>query len=787
MIKKALYNTHYEAYAEMLGKPNVHSVFEHILDAYSSNRRTGKLSVLSLSMNEIARKRHVSKNTVPEIIKILESTKIIRCDKEEKERYGAIRCSIDIDRFVSLIYAFIVLDQENKKKFTTALLNGDEKTIESLGYYLIKDAAKKDLELKGDFDFLSGVAFENLPKISQDNKTLPNIGTDDSQYRDSTFPKEGHLPNIGTDENTTIDKYVQKCTINPIYQTKMYDKIFCVQKCTINELYQEEIRAKMYNKTEIRAKMYDKNEIKALITSTILRDFPEIPLETVENDISNFVDGGDVQNLELLPLFFAIQSNYVVYGCLKYVQKCEQDSAAYEKNEKPAFSEDNRNISLEEGSPERNEECKENGAKIRNERKQRNERSERKEERKEPKERSKEREERKENKERKESGVLLRKEPKPFFSKKKQNFKYNGASPAGEYEKKIFESDGLHEEENSQDEKKFDSDENPQEQNSQVKNYMQEDESQQKHHTANDSAYEIAKLRKRLPYFTAEEIERIISDLPYCLDRPDKIFINRVWDILSDYSISEEEDEDGKITEVQFSPEKMPYPVNRMFLDIISNALNETEDMIRNGKVEVKGTMLPVTTKEMLKENDFEYIIDFEKETLNGESYYIVSKKNFRNIFEEPILEIKTKRLSREENHAARLVDKGYMRQILIRGKDDKRFQELTPIELSAYHFLIEYFEIDENNNVIAHKQDFINRVKLPAFTIPHIFNKGLTPEDFFSIMFKGGPERGTGALNLTPRMFSAEKIKRWNDLHVCKSTINLQEVQESIQEGKVY
>ena len=42
--------------------------------------------------------------------------------------------------------------------------------------------------------------------------------------------------------------------------------------------------------------------------------------------------------------------------------------------------------------------------------------------------------------------------------------------------------------------------------------------------------YEEAKERKALPFFSSEEINRIISDKTYCVDRADKIFINQVWE-----------------------------------------------------------------------------------------------------------------------------------------------------------------------------------------------------------------------------------------------------------------
>jgi hypothetical protein len=167
MSKIALYNTHYEAYTEMLGKPNIHSIFEHIMDTYLMNIWAGKSGPIVISFNEIARKRHVSKNTVPEIIKLLEVTRIIKCNRDESKYNNSISFSIDTDRFVSLICTFIALKNDEKKKFTSALFNSDEITLEALGYHLIKDAGKRLYELKGNSNFLDNIV---SPGAIQDAK-----------------------------------------------------------------------------------------------------------------------------------------------------------------------------------------------------------------------------------------------------------------------------------------------------------------------------------------------------------------------------------------------------------------------------------------------------------------------------------------------------------------------------------------------------------------------------------------------------------------------------------------
>ena len=173
MPKIASYNTHYEAYAEMLGKPNVHSVFEHILDAYSRNVRRGLSGSVSISLNDISRKRHVGKNSVPEIIRLLEATKIIKCSRDDDGYSKSTSCAINTDRFVSLIHAFIELNHADKKRFTEALFGQDEETLEKLGYSLEKNAGGELSELRGSF---KGLGIPKTGEVSLNRDGYPENG-----------------------------------------------------------------------------------------------------------------------------------------------------------------------------------------------------------------------------------------------------------------------------------------------------------------------------------------------------------------------------------------------------------------------------------------------------------------------------------------------------------------------------------------------------------------------------------------------------------------------------------
>ena len=116
--------------------------------------------------------------------------------------------------------------------------------------------------------------------------------------------------------------------------------------------------------------------------------------------------------------------------------------------------------------------------------------------------------------------------------------------------------------------------------------------------------------------------------------------------------------------------------------------------------------------------------------------------------------------------------DKAYMQKIILIGDDDERYNELTAIELVIYNFLNEHFHINLSGEVEEPKTPFVNRAALGVFYLD-IAQKGLTTQDFLSVLFNDKPEYGTGSLNLRQRMFSADKIRQWNILHSCKSIID--------------
>lgn len=174
MAKIATYNTHYEAYAEMLGKPNIHSVFEYILDAHSAHVRMNKKTDLVVSVNDISKKRHISRNTVSMAIKSLVDTGIISVDKKDSFSNSTIRCTVNIDRYVSLINAFIDLKSTEKGKFSEALFEGDDDKLQKMGYVLLENAEKDFLSLKGVPTIES---CSNLNNLFKNEQVVQNIAS----------------------------------------------------------------------------------------------------------------------------------------------------------------------------------------------------------------------------------------------------------------------------------------------------------------------------------------------------------------------------------------------------------------------------------------------------------------------------------------------------------------------------------------------------------------------------------------------------------------------------------
>lgn len=291
------------------------------------------------------------------------------------------------------------------------------------------------------------------------------------------------------------------------------------------------------------------------------------------------------------------------------------------------------------------------------------------------------------------------------------------------------------------------------------------------------SGYQQTKRKQLFPFFPVNEVEEYISDIRNCLDRPDKIYINQVWEIAHECFDQEAiTDEDGKeILPADTNLENVSIARERLMKDILLPAFDQTQAIIEAGSVTINGEDFPVTAT-IDNPDDFSNIIDWELVTILDGDNYVISTKRVRNIYGEQIAQLPPRSVKRDN----RGDDMSYMQKIIMIGDDDARYSQLTPVELVIYNFLNENFKIGELGEVEEPKHAFINRTTLATFYVD-AKDKGVTESDFLSVLSKDKPD-GTGSLNLRQRMFSADKIRKWNRLHALPSIVDEFEIQSNEQ-----
>lgn len=281
------------------------------------------------------------------------------------------------------------------------------------------------------------------------------------------------------------------------------------------------------------------------------------------------------------------------------------------------------------------------------------------------------------------------------------------------------------------------------------------------------SGYQQVKRKQSLPFFPVNEVEEYISDIRNCLDRADKIYINQVWEIAHECFDQEAIlDKDGyELLPADNNIENIGVKKERLMKDILLPAFDKTQEIVEVGIIVVNGEEHRVTAV-IDNPDDFENIIDWELQTLLDGDDYIISKKRVRNIYAQVI-----ESPSRSVSRGKREDDMTYMQKIILLGDDDTQYGKLSPMELVVYNFLNEYFQIGNNGEIEEPKLQFVNRTNLANFYLD-AKDKGVTLDDFLSVLSKDKPEYGTGSLNLRQRMFSADKIRKWNRLHSIAASV---------------
>lgn len=283
--------------------------------------------------------------------------------------------------------------------------------------------------------------------------------------------------------------------------------------------------------------------------------------------------------------------------------------------------------------------------------------------------------------------------------------------------------------------------------------------------------YQLDKKKKSLPYFPASSIEEFTSDIRNCLDRADKIFINKLWELFHDHFDQDEnkDDEGNVICDASTEVDNKAIFKDDFIPDFIRYAREETESIIQNGKIEVDGEQYEVTAQP-IDGNDYYLIPGFEIKTLCDGDHYIVSASRVHNIFGEQIKDTPANVKTQRGNEAGREDDYTYMKKIVQIGSDDNLYNQLTPIELAVYNFLCDNFQLDENGEILDVNQSFLPERQFRVF-LAEIKQNGITQNEFVEVIFNNKLDEG--GISLRNRMFSAQKIRNWNTKHSVTSIID--------------
>jgi hypothetical protein len=738
----------------MIGSAVNQSVFMYLMDEYSYRLKNKKPLHFSISINEIANDRNMIWKTVFSSLQSLQKMKLITINNNI--------CTVDGDRFVSLIKTFNkIAGKERRKQFSKSLETGDYGALVKFGYVLDEFAGKELIALKGGLNDAPLLLNDRTPQLNDRREFYEII--EPSMKNESLMRKSRSCLRKLTDslsENFNKEEFIECFKDDNLHflseevewmASSIFDKKGVKGADFGFEVFYLFIEALLLNH---RSKFYEIIEGVLLNHRTVNKEINKNKKNELEKSLfakDDFPDSPSAQ------MFFLKKEPKTAGGKLSASPPVSSIffnnffSPSAHINFKDNFSQDKEKSNLD---------CSKNFCdNFNKDISLQNDNSQDKE------------------KFNMASGNFYN---NPFNSISSQNsnsqdkeeFNMGGGNFSDSFNRDISPANN-----NSQN-KFFDfsdtASENPSNSNSQDKEEFNDLPALREFYknvnpfkSEQTSSYQNMKKRSLLPFIPVEEIKDIISSLPDCLDRPDKIFINQVWDCLLPCFAYDEEGENGELIEVQQDIEGMHFPASRMFQDILNPAFEATEEMISKGKVNINGIDYPVTATE-LTPDDVECIIDFKMDIRDGERVYIISKKCFKNIYGELI-----PAFSRENAREDREKDHKYMQDIILIGGDNDKCQKLTPIETVIYNFLVKYFDINGDGSVEWPKQEFVNRVLLSDFYYS-VAKNGVTEQDFLSVLFMNKPESDTGALRLKTRMFSANRIIRWNAIHVHRSIISI-------------
>jgi hypothetical protein len=198
MDKRLYYNTHYTCANAMIGDPKDFSILLHLLDEHK--RCKGSFSI---SASEIEKSCGIARKAVPNVMDRLQRSLLITFNHRKCNQ--GFDVTVHVDNYVSLINAFMPLEQADRKIFVSALKAGDYQRLGCLGYRLKQESGDALFQLKASAPSL---LYNEAP-----NKPADEAGTLEGNRN---FNEPVTLPGCNQDNNNMKQEAnsAPKLTIN---------------------------------------------------------------------------------------------------------------------------------------------------------------------------------------------------------------------------------------------------------------------------------------------------------------------------------------------------------------------------------------------------------------------------------------------------------------------------------------------------------------------------------------------------------------------------------------------
>lgn len=158
------YSHHYRCFPQMIGSVANQAVFMYLMDEYVCRLRTGKPTVFTVSVNDIANKRNVHRNTVSKSLNELENMRLITVDNKT--------VSIHANRYIGLVKAFHSLTYtRDKDEFVKSLQNGDYSNLSKFGYTEVVNGNDYLVSQSGDMSSCTNM-YNMLKYVQPNNEKL---------------------------------------------------------------------------------------------------------------------------------------------------------------------------------------------------------------------------------------------------------------------------------------------------------------------------------------------------------------------------------------------------------------------------------------------------------------------------------------------------------------------------------------------------------------------------------------------------------------------------------------